>query len=53
MAGKNQHPGTPEEDPLGIGGLEPQQGSGDTRKTGGGARQPGETRGSGDTRRPL
>jgi hypothetical protein len=48
--GKKQPFGSQDDEHQALGGLEPSQGSGDTRKTGGGARQPGETRGSGDTR---
>lgn len=48
MAGKKRPLGNSEENPLESGGLEPPRGSGDDRR--GAARQPGETRGSGDDR---
>lgn len=50
MAGKKKPYGGSNDNPLEGMGHDPLQGSGDTRKTGAGARQPGETRGSGDTR---
>jgi hypothetical protein len=49
MAGKKKPLGDSQENPMEGMGQDPLRGSGDTRR-GGGARQPGETRGSGDTR---
>ena len=48
MAGKKTPSSDSQNNPLGGGGFEPPRGSGDDRR--GAARQPGETRGSGDDR---
>ena len=48
MAGKKK-PFSDSQDNVLV-GQDPMQGSGDTRKTGTGARKPGEMRGSGDDR---